>query len=271
MTIPDNFAVAQLMREVASAEVLPRFRNLSAKDISQKSSGELVTVADERAEAALEAGLSALLPGSVVIGEELTARDPAVLDAIDNHVGSMWIVDPVDGTQNFADGKTCFAMIVAYVRNGITRAGWIFEPYSNRMISAELGQGAWEGGLALKVSNRSELRHFRGSLNKRLRKKLGEAPVKSSSTILSKMTRYACVGAEYADLARGKLDFAHYTGNLKPWDHAAGVLIHKEAGGFSAYADTIASYVPAAPHTGRAIIMAPQKEAWYQLRDLTDV
>jgi len=163
LTIPDNFAVAQLMREVASAEVLPRFRNLSAKDISQKSSGELVTVADERAEAALEAGLSALLPGSVVIGEELTARDPAVLDAIDNHVGSMWIVDPVDGTQNFADGKTCFAMIVAYVRNGITRAGWIFEPYSNRMISAELGQGAWEGGLALKVSNRSELRHFRGS------------------------------------------------------------------------------------------------------------
>ena len=72
-----------------------------------------MTVADERAEAALEAGLSALLPGSVVIGEELTARDPAVLDAIDNHVGSMWIVDPVDGTQNFADGKTCFAMIVA--------------------------------------------------------------------------------------------------------------------------------------------------------------
>ena len=271
MTIPDNFAVAQLMREVASAEVLPRFRNLSAKDISEKSFGELVTVADERAEAALEAGLSALLPGSVVIGEELTARDPSVLDAIDNHVGSMWIVDPVDGTQNFADGKPCFAMIVAYVRNGITRAGWIFEPYSNRMISAELGQGAWEGDLALKVSNRSELRHFHGSLNKRLRKKLREAPVKSSSTIFSKMTRYACVGAEYADLARGKLDFAHYTGNLKPWDHAAGVLIHKEAGGFSAYADTITPYVPAAPHTGRAIIMAPQEEAWYQLRDLTDV
>ena len=116
MTTPDNFAVARLMREVASEEVLPRFRNLSEDDISEKYAGELVTVADERAEAALETGLGALVPGSVVIGEELTARDPEVLDAMDNHDGPMWIVDPVDGTQNFADGKTCFAMIVAYVR-----------------------------------------------------------------------------------------------------------------------------------------------------------
>ena len=83
------------------------------------------------------------------------------------------------------------------------------------------------------------------------------------------MTRYACVGAEYADLARGKLDFAHYMGNLKPWDHAAGVLIHQEAGGFSAYVDTISPYVPTPPHRGQTIIMAPRKEAWFQLRDLT--
>ena len=259
------------MREVASEEVLPRFRNLSEDDISEKSNGELVTVADERAEAALETGLGALVPGSVVIGEELTARDPAVLDAMDNHDGPMWIVDPVDGTQNFADGKICFAMIVAYVRDGITRAGWILEPYSDQMVTAELGQGAWEGDMALQVSNTPEIGQFRGSLNKRLRKRLRELRGTSSATIFAKMTRYACVGAEYADLARGNLDFAHYTGTLKPWDHAAGVLIHTEAGGFSAYVDTIAPYVPAPPHRGRAIIMAPREEAWYQLRDLMAV
>ncbi len=259
------------MRNVASSEVLPRFRNLSPGQIMEKQFGELVTIADENAESALIDGLRALLPGSNVIGEESAARCPSILDTFDGHA-PLWIVDPIDGTQNFTDGKTCFAMIIAFIQRGRTLAGWILEPYKDQLVWAVEGEGAWEDGLALRISPKNNIREFRGSLNKRLRERLQKMREAHAIDIPAEMIRYACVGAEYADLARGKLQFARYMGNLKPWDHAAGILIHKEAGGVSGYADTGEPYLPTAPHRNKgAIIIAPGKDTWYQLQKLTSL
>ena len=265
--IPDTSKVGDLMRAVASSEVLPRFRNLSADEITEKKFGELVTIADEKAETALIDGLSSIIPGSNVIGEELAARHPSVLDKLDSD-DPLWIVDPIDGTQNFTDGKTCFAMIIAFVQRGRTLAGWILEPYNNHLVWAVEGRGAWEDGLALRISRQTNIRDFRGSLNKTLREHLQKLHERDAIDIPAEMTRYACVGAEYADLARGKLEFARYMGSLKPWDHAAGILIHAEAGGFSGYTDTGEPYIPAPPQRKRAVIMAPGKDAWFQLHEL---
>jgi fructose-1,6-bisphosphatase/inositol monophosphatase family enzyme len=96
--------VGELVRATARTAVLPRFRRLAAGEITEKAPGELVTVADREAEDLLSAGLLRLLPGSVVVGEEAVADDPAVLRRLAAD-GPVWLVDPLDGTRNFATGR----------------------------------------------------------------------------------------------------------------------------------------------------------------------
>jgi fructose-1,6-bisphosphatase/inositol monophosphatase family enzyme len=80
----------------------------------------------------------------------------------------------------------------------------------------------------------------------------------------ARIVRYGCVGREYMDLAGGALDFALYT-RLKPWDHAAGVLIHQEAGGFSRITDDGTSYQPAPGIQQTTLLLAPDQAAWQAL------
>ena len=81
--------------------------------------------------------------------------------------------------------------------------------------------------------------------------------------------RYGCTGREYIDLGRGTLDFARYQ-RLKPWDHAAGVLIHGEAGGFSALVEDERPYRPAPPIMDDTVLLAPDEASWRALRTAFD-
>src|SRR6185437_792815 len=100
-------------------EVMPRFEKLESGDISEKGPGDLVTVADIAAEHRLTPALRGLLPGSLVVGEEAVAADPAVLALLDGD-DYVWVVDPIDGTANFAAGIPLFAVMVALIRRGET-------------------------------------------------------------------------------------------------------------------------------------------------------
>ena len=106
-------AVEAAVRDTVAAEILPRWRRLAQHDIAEKTGpGDLVTVADKEAERRLTEVLTALLPGSVVVGEEAVHADPGVLGRIGG-AEPVWIVDPVDGTANFVAGKEEFATLVA--------------------------------------------------------------------------------------------------------------------------------------------------------------
>src|SRR3546814_17285856 len=115
--LPDLERVAAIIRETAEVEILPRFKTLAADEIREKRPGDLVTVADIEAEKRLTRQLTDLVPGSRVIGEEAIAGDEALLAAKASD-GSVWIVDPVDGTANFAAGRTPFTVVVAYLLDG---------------------------------------------------------------------------------------------------------------------------------------------------------
>src|SRR5689334_2750272 len=91
----DSQRVAELMRETAAAELLPRFRNLASDDIRQKRPGDIVTVADVASEQRLAAGLARILPGVPMVGEEAVEKDPSLLDLIGRPGESCWIVDPL--------------------------------------------------------------------------------------------------------------------------------------------------------------------------------
>ena len=252
----DVSAVCELMKGIASAEVLPRFKNLSVSDINTKDAADdLVTIADTETEKALSVGLKALLPEASVVGEEAAFQDPSVLDCL-NGDGPVWIVDPVDGTMNFSYGRSEFGMVVALVCKGETVAGWLYAPAYGLMICGEKGSGAFlEGGKRLSVSApKTNMSDLIGIVGRRVmfKDKKMRAPAYWGS---------ACFG--YQMIVAGDADFTAYrTKSIKPWDHAAGVLLHAEAGGFTAYTDG----TPYTPVMGyKNLISASTKDEWSYL------
>ena len=121
---PNVDQVSAFLRETAEEDILPRYRGLADEDVMEKKPGDLVTVADIDAERRLSRLLTDHVPGSVVVGEEGVHRDSGLLDALTGE-DPVWIIDPVDGTQNFADGKPPFVTIVAYVIQAARVAPWI--------------------------------------------------------------------------------------------------------------------------------------------------
>lgn len=265
---PQIDRVSAIIRDVAAAEVMPRFQRLAASDIAEKRDPQdLVTTADLEAERRLEAALTALAPGSVVVGEEGVESDPGRFAALAGGA-PVWLVDPVDGTYNFANGKPCFAVIVALCLGGETEAAWIFDPVADAMVWAERGMGAWtdENGdvRPLAAARPRPVSAMAGSLGWRLGRRVRER-AEAGEDAPARIVRLRCTGREYMDLADGRLDFAQYT-RLKPWDHAAGVLIHAEAGGYNRLVGAGTPYQPTAGILDDTILLAPDAASWGRLR-----
>ncbi|MEQ8193405.1 MAG: inositol monophosphatase family protein, partial [Rhodospirillales bacterium] len=155
---PDIGTVIAILREVADTEIMPRFKNLSASDIGTKSGPrDLVTTADIESEKRLKGAFTDLVPGSVVIGEEEAHDNPDLLKALDRDA-PVWLVDPVDGTNNFAEGKPCFAVMAAYCVKGKTLAAWIHDPVNNITAWAARGEGAWINEQPVKIAPQPAMR-----------------------------------------------------------------------------------------------------------------
>lgn len=253
MSLTDQ--VSAIIRAVAADEILPRFKHLSAGQIREKKPGELVTEADTEAEKAMTPRLRDLIAGSTVVGEEAVAADPTLLSLLEQD-GTVWIIDPVDGTANFAKGHARFAVIVALVKDGVTVAGWIYDPLTDRMVAAEKGAGSWLGENRLSVLAPAPLAELQGSV-----KRSGRL-----ASLVAKVGRKGSAAHDYIDLVTGHLHFAHYN-RLMPWDHAAGVLIHAEAGGYAALTD-------GRPYRPRAeegcLLLAPSAGTWTSLQAIVE-
>ena len=255
--------VADLIREVAATVVLPRFRHLAADEVHQKSPGDLVTIADQEAERALTRGLTALLPGSVVVGEEAVAADARVLDRVGDG-GSIWIVDPVDGTNNFAAGKTPFAVMVALARDGEIAASWILDVVSDHLTVAEAGSGAYRDGVRVKTrTDDPGASGLRGVVARHyLPPDLRDEAVKHFSAFGEVTDGHHCAGYEYPAVALDEQQFALFW-RILPWDHAPGALIVREAGGTVLHLDG-APYHPA--NSERGLLVAPNADVWQTVR-----
>jgi fructose-1,6-bisphosphatase/inositol monophosphatase family enzyme len=250
--LPDISKVSDLIRQVAETEILPRYRSLSADEQWHKKVGGLVTVADIQSEKFLSSALSDLLPGSLVLGEEGSANlvQPYLCLEEDSPV---WIIDPLDGTNNFAKGKEDFAVIIALSVSKNIRAGWIYAPKHQLLAVAEEGAGGWIGNERIQFSSNIQADQLRGSLGRRFRDYPG------MDDRFSSLSNASCCGMEYLDLARGKLDFAHFR-RLKPWDHAAGDLLVREAGGVASGLDGTQYRPGDTPNKG--LLLARDQASW---------
>ncbi|EST34961.1 inositol monophosphatase family protein [Streptomyces roseochromogenus] len=223
--------VEEAVRKAAAAEILPRFRRLAAHEVDQKSGPhDLVTDADRLAELRLTDALGALLPGSVVVGEEAVHADPATYAALQGDA-PVWIVDPVDGTRQFVHGDDGFCTLVALAHRGVVLASWTYAAARDQLATAVRGQGAFLDGERLFAGPPAPGRDlvvatshpdYTTDEEKRALHALwtdGFAPRACGSA-----------GLEYLAVARGELDAVAFSWEAA-WDHAAGLLLVEEAGG----------------------------------------
>jgi fructose-1,6-bisphosphatase/inositol monophosphatase family enzyme len=250
------------MREAAAAAILPRWRKLARHEVSEKTPGELVTAADHEAERILTAGLLALRPGSLVVGEEAAAADPAIVSRLTD--GEVWLVDPLDGTANFAAGEGPFAVMVALVRDGETVAAWMLDPRRGEMARAERGSGAFLGGQRLRASDDCPpLGALRGAVFKRfLPAELRESIEGRAGAIGEMLPGLMCAGREYPEIVAGARHFALFWRAL-PWDHAPGTLFAEEAGAMARRLDG-SVYRPGDARPG--LLVARNEEVWRLVR-----
>lgn len=252
-------AVAKLMREVAETIILPRFRDESLKAID-KGRGELVTIADRESEAALAKGLADILPEAAILGEEAVAADPSVMERAGADL--CWIIDPLDGTGNFARGDEKFGMLIALAAKGETVGGWIYAPLTGRLCHAVKGAGAFVNGE--RIHNRPpEDKPVVGMSalwadkeeRKAMRDKLADRYV------FKDLPR--CAAEVYPDIALGGLDAVLF-GRTLAWDHCAGSLLVEEAGGRSRRADGQPFRADDDP-AHRGLVSAVNESLWAQV------
>lgn len=258
--------VAELLRAAARAEILPRFRRLAAGDVRTKAGPlDLVTDADEAAERVIAAGLAARFPGCLVVGEEGCAADPALLGRLAG-AELAFVVDPVDGTANFAAGMPVFGTMAAAVVRGEIAAAWIHDPLGDDTAIALRGEGAW---IEAPDGHRNELRvappvpvgEMVGSISWSYLAEPLRSQVTARMARLRAVVGYRCAAHEYRMAAGGHAHALLYN-RLMPWDHAPGWLLHREAGGYSARFDG-SPYGPLV--TGGGLIAAPDRVSWEAL------
>ena len=258
--------VEALLRRVAGEAIMPHFRQLREGEFSEKTPGEMVTVADHKAEAMLEEHLSALLPGSRVVGEEACAADPLVLDHLDE--GLVWVVDPLDGTAHFAAGREPFGTMVALADNGETIGSWIYNPVQDLMFTAAPGKGAFVmDGIGevrrLKTSDPVG-RPIAGLATQFMTEELRRATTARGAEAFELVPIPRCAAEHYPRLCRSENHIALFQRTL-PWDHAAGALLLTEAGGHVARWD-------GAPYRfhdgGLGIIAATSRQLWQRAADV---
>ena len=263
----DIDSVGQLLRTIAATEIMPHWRTLRPQDIDTKSGpGDLVTIADRKAEAALGRTLTELLPGSVVAGEETFAADPDCLAHLDG-AAPVWIIDPIDGTGAFTRGEETFGSMVALAQGQDLLAAWILQPVTGDLYQGARGAGVRRisaSGIVTRLEPRPPL------------DPLSMTGIVSATVFLDgtriirdrlgghfrEIRPMSCPAMDYPTLLRDEVHFTAYAKCL-PWDHLPGLMLLAEAG-FS-YAKLDGSPYRVGDMEG-GVLCAPARDGWTAIR-----
>jgi fructose-1,6-bisphosphatase/inositol monophosphatase family enzyme len=266
--LADMEHVGGLLASAARSEIMPRFHRLVATSVREKSSSfDVVTEADEAAEMIIAEGLRAAFPHAAIIGEEAAERDPSLLQALGS-AELAFLIDPIDGTKNFTARLPLFGLMAAAIRRGEIVGAVIYDPIGEDWAYAVRSEGAW---LQLGDGTRKDLRVAAPVSPAAMHAVAGTnfLPEPLRTTIAHNLSRigmnfwFRCAAHEYRMAAAGHCHLLVYN-RLMPWDHAAGWLLHREAGGYSAHFDGT-PYHPT--HVTGGLICAPDQPSWQAARD----
>ena len=197
--------------------------------VDKKGAIDLVTEIDLQIERDFRTMLTERFPGHVVLGEEFSSADDRATTA-----EFCWVLDPIDGTTNFAHGLPIFCSSLALEINGEAVVGAVYDPNRRELFTAERGVGAWMNGVPIRVSSARTLLDsllvtgFHYSIHKEPDELLG-----LFSEFITRARAVRRLGSAAIDLcyvAAGRFD-GFWEQKLQPWDVSAGALIVQEAGG----------------------------------------
>ena len=259
MSLPETDAVLSIVRSVARAELLPSFNRVKREF---KKDGSVVTALDHRVQAHLQQELAEGWPAIGFLGEEMSGEEQRRRHAEASE--GLWVLDPLDGTSNFAAGIPYYSVSLALVKGEEVQLGVVYDPERDEMFHAAAGGGAWLNGERLEaVTAGIPLKRCVAAVDfKRLpadlAQRLAAAPPYSSQR------SFGSVALDWCWAAADRFH-VYLHGRQKLWDYAAGLLILAEAGGHSAtlegepvYADSV---------TPRSAIAALDEALFRQWRD----
>ena len=212
----------------AGAEVL-KFDPASLGAKVKSTAGDLVTEADLASERVIIEAIGRAFPDDEIISEEATESHAKLAPEKLSNL-TAWVIDPIDGTNNFTRNMRYSGISIGYIERGEIALGGIYDPFRQALYVAERGSGASLDGTPIHVSNKTTFdsatrvctsNSYEGGTAANLARyeKLGHVWVDVLGSAVLIM----------ADVAAGRLDLYHHNG-LKPWDNAAGFLIATEAG-----------------------------------------
>ncbi len=248
--------VLDIIENASRDIVLPYYRNLKSHQIDEKTPGDLVTVADKLSEEYIAGALAALLPEAKIVGEEAYAIDEAVVDQLAD--GQVWIIDPIDGTGNYAAGQPPFGIMIALAEENETVAGWLYDPITVRICHAEKDGGAFMNGEQVMVPEAHPDRPVAALATSFMTPEERDTLLAAAEPYYEIVDIPRCAAEQYPRLVQGTNHISVFQRTL-PWDHASGVLFLNEAGGKCARWDG-AGYHPADRRKG--LLGASSPKLW---------
>ncbi len=214
--------VIALLREVATRELMPRFKRVS---VEKKHDGSVVTEADRAVQLALEQALPKIFD-CPVLGEEMPEADQR---QIWRDADWLWCVDPLDGTGNFTNGKRYFGISVALMYRRESVFGAVLDPNTDEAFHADKNGGAYLNGKRLKQLPAKHLAEATIEVGRF--KRLGRvAGALFTNPPFKKLSMSGASVLQWCHVACGRADAFLHAGE-HVWDYAAGALILEEAGG----------------------------------------
>jgi myo-inositol-1(or 4)-monophosphatase len=221
---PDPSSLAGLLRETAVLEILPRLRRTA---LSHKSDGSLVTETDLAVQSRIRSALVRDFPDLPLIGEEMAAAEQESL--LGSARRGVWVLDPLDGTSNYACGYPGFAISLALVDGGIPVLGVVLDPVRDECFHATLGNGAFLDDRPIRpFAPSSDLEDCLATID------LKRVPPERVPDLLCRggfrsQRNLGSVALDWCWLACGRFQL-YLHGGQKLWDYGAGRLIANEAG-----------------------------------------
>lgn len=199
----------------------------AAGNIRVKGRADYATQVDDSVQKYLYREFQNLYPEIKFIGEETYSGEKVE--------GSMWIVDPVDGTTNIIHDYRQSAVSVALAEDGKIVLGIIYHPYTDELYLAEAGKGAYKNGQKISVSAVSDMEHSLISVGTSpYHREHAEKNFEMFKRVFLQcedIRRSGSAALDLAHVAEGSIE-AYFERNLKIWDYAAGMLLVEEAGGY---------------------------------------
>lgn len=242
-TLADLETLARNAGEILRSGYNPRPGSSSRLQISYKGPIDLVTDIDLRSETYLLDEINRRFPGQRIVSEEsgITEGDE----------DGLWLIDPLDGTINFAHGIPIFCVSLAFVQAGQIRVGVVYDPIRDEAFTAERGKGSWLNGEPLHIGASADLDHsllvtgFPYNIRTATNTNLGHYADFSLRSM--GVRRLGSAALDLCYVAAGRFD-GYWETSINAWDIAAGILIAEEAGALVTKTDGNPQ-VLAAPHT----------------------